>query len=853
MLVVGASRAFENINSMCCSKSPFCIIYTIVAYALVEASQKHKRIFLLSPPLTIHREQTLRDRANGLIKPEVTKSGPATLLSAEEEQTICDHVKKIVLFGIFNIDETGITPEHTPPNVVGPKGMTIPAIFSDHSGTTTVNACCSATGQPVPPYFVFKGKRFSEELIKGALPGTGAYMPLQKCCYCNKYPSKKSKQPRRVIGAGNSLKTIKALTKNENVTEKSFLCDRCRRSLTTTNYNPAESISVKSPKLVRLDIPSTSYSHKVCVVCKKKGDERNRLVVLKSKAITQAFVQRDLHIPDTSRCCPLHLDTHNFFTAEALTMLVATKSFSMFSRTDIADLLQNSRNLFISSSKVNFDIPSSMTDDSYFALTGLNKNDFQDLLLSINLYNTEVRSARTCLAVFLMKLRTGVSNRVLASLFNLSRAQVQGIINAAADSLLRYFVPVNLGFNHISHSDFVERHTTPLAKEIFTSDPSQAVLVLDGTYIYIQKSQSYEFQRKSYSMHKSRCLVKPMVVVGTDGYFLSVLGPYYANGRNNDASITEHLMRTNLESINQWLKTGDVFIVDRGFRDCVSFLEDNGYSVKMPFYLAKGAKQHTTEEANLSRLVTKVRWVVESANGRIKQWRFFDKVVPNVLLLRIGDFTRIVCAIMNKYYCPLASFSRNTEELARQMLERSQQSNRVLQYLQSNNLLNKRSCFAKVDASSLSFLSEFPKLTPDNLRDITMGVYQIEQAPSYTQEHRTSEGDYELFFHKENPYLIKIQMQSRHISSHQHTLWIEYNTGSDQPPISGWYCGCKVGARTVGCCAHVASVLWFLGIDRHSSTPDLGPQVASDALLDAAEIPLSDDQESDDCDCNTEE
>jgi len=208
-------------------------------------------------------EQTLRDRARGLIKADVTKSGPAALLSEEEEQVLCDHITKMALFGygysyfelrvlatdtaifsgklnknakllsemwlirflrrhpslkglkprglslvrakavspeivqnyyeeldkvlkkydlhgkahrIFNVDETGITPEHKPPNIVGPKGMTIPAITSPKSNTTTVIACCSATGQSVPPYFVFKGKRFSDDLLNGALPGTGACM-----------------------------------------------------------------------------------------------------------------------------------------------------------------------------------------------------------------------------------------------------------------------------------------------------------------------------------------------------------------------------------------------------------------------------------------------------------------------------------------------------------------------------------------------------------------------------------------------------------------------------------------------------------------------------------------------------
>jgi transposase len=58
-------------------------------------------------------------------------------------------------------------------------------------------------------------------------------------------------------------------------------------------------------------------------------------------------------------------------------------------------------------------------------------------------------------------------------------------------------------------------------------------------------------------------------------------------------------------------------------------------------------KQYTTEVANKSRLITKVRWVVERANGRINQWRFLDKVVPNRLVKYIGDFVKIVCAIQN--------------------------------------------------------------------------------------------------------------------------------------------------------------------------------------------------------------
>ena len=77
---------------------------------------------------------------------------------------------------IFNVDETGISPEHSPPSIVGPRGTTVPAITSVTFGTTTVISSCNATGQSVPPFFVFKGKRASEDLLSGALPGTGSTM-----------------------------------------------------------------------------------------------------------------------------------------------------------------------------------------------------------------------------------------------------------------------------------------------------------------------------------------------------------------------------------------------------------------------------------------------------------------------------------------------------------------------------------------------------------------------------------------------------------------------------------------------------------------------------------------------------
>ncbi|XP_060073207.1 uncharacterized protein LOC132553020 [Ylistrum balloti] len=488
------------------------------------------------------------------------------------------------------------------------------------------------------------------------------------------------------------------------------------------------------------------------------------------------------------------------------------------------------------SGHLNFDVPSFLTNEDYVTLTGFTKQQFDEIVTHLtSLNNSAVRSIRTCLAVFLFKLRSGLSNKLIGVLFHLTYSQIQRIVNSTRNALVEDFVPDNLGFQHISHGDFVQNHTTNIAKSLFQPGENEAIVVADGTYVYIQKSADYKFQRRSYSMHKNRPLVKPMMLVGTDGYILDVLGPYLADGSNNDASITKHMLKAN-EEASKWFKPGDIFIVDRGFRDAVRFLEDRGFDVKMPFYLQKGCKQHSTEEANLSRLVTKVRWVVESVNGRIKQWKLFDKVVPNTLIPSIGDFVRIICALINRFKEPLVKTDATSEAHCRAMLAKSKEPNTVKAFLESNNLLNKRTVYQKLEAEDLM---DFPKLSMDDLRNITMGVYQLKQAPSYKKEHCVDDGLYELLVFSENPNLIKLKIQSRHCNSRAHSLWIEYDSLSDDP-IKGWYCTCKVGSRVVGCCAHIASALWFLGYERFQGKSSGAVTISTKSLADAADIPTTD-------------
>ena len=58
---------------------------------------------------------------------------------------------------IYNLDETGLQPDHRPPNVIAPSGSNTQPITSARSTTVTLVGCANAAGNSLPPFFIFKG------------------------------------------------------------------------------------------------------------------------------------------------------------------------------------------------------------------------------------------------------------------------------------------------------------------------------------------------------------------------------------------------------------------------------------------------------------------------------------------------------------------------------------------------------------------------------------------------------------------------------------------------------------------------------------------------------------------------
>jgi hypothetical protein len=262
-----------------------------------------------------------------------------------------------------------------------------------------------------------------------------------------------------------------------------------------------------------------------------------------------------------------------------------------------------------------------MTDADYTKLTGFTRAQHTRILSyvpSTALKNSANRSIRCALGCLLMKLKLGLSNSVLASMVGVyDKSQMSHIISSARVALAQHFVPNHLGLAHLTRQDVIDRHTSPIASRLLTEGRHPCILVLDGTYLFIQvmcttnfflklivfflkkqKSRNNAVQRNTFSLQKQRSLIKHMVMVTTTGYVVAVFGPFFSDFHNNDASILKHIMLNNYEDILTWIRDGDIMILDRGFRDSLGVLKALGIDAAMPSFLDKQQKQLDVFEAN---------------------------------------------------------------------------------------------------------------------------------------------------------------------------------------------------------------------------------------------------------------
>ncbi|XP_057329865.1 uncharacterized protein LOC130670476 [Microplitis mediator] len=608
----------------------------------------------------------------------------------------------------------------------------------------------------------------------------------KKCINCNI-------NLRKAVGYKKVVMTIdEAYIATEKIGKRVLIndafCSKCRVILTrppilkNTEDSSADRVSIKSQPILSQSsstiVSSVSSSQDPSSVIEEKMEEElefvelgfpriisthkycclcgssANIIIVPFEARKQVFSKRRLFIPEGNRCCKDHIIKKRFYDEDI-------NSFRIYSNTsvfEVRDLEKLLGQLAIG------------TDSSIIDKIGDH---------SISEKQLEVFTSLTWEK--LIKL-------LISSIFGLPREQmVSDYCDEVISSFEKDVLPQYFGIDAISRETLLT-NTSSTAKMLYQVKDDQLIFICDGTYIRHQKSANNEYQRKSYSGQKKVPLCKPFTICTTNGFVIDMLGPYTAH--MNDAEIMRIILN-DPNGLIKLLNKGDIIVVDRGFRDVIVYLEELGFKVLMPALKGK-LNQLTTDESNESRFVTKIRWVVEAVHV---------------------FFCRIACFLHNEYGTRLDSDLDLREQLIAAMNSKKDQDNTLASEVETNRWARRKVPFATITSD---ILTDFPELTKQELKILFTGSYQMSQAVSYLAEMMDENGTIILYYLKITPNILKFQVRSRHINSKTYYCFVEYQP--DKNNISGitrYCCNCANGRRTVGCCSHIAAIIYHLSHARY--------------------------------------
>ena len=237
----------------------------------------------------------------------------------------------------------------------------------------------------------------------------------------------------------------------------------------------------------------------------------------------------------------------------------------------------------------------------------------------------------------LLRLRLGLFEKDLANGFRVSVSTPSDIFRTWIRFMKSELQPRCILW---PSKEQIKHYMPPMFKELFP----ELVSIIDCTEIRMESPSSLDNQSLCYSMYKSHTTMKALIGITPNGV-ASFASELYC-GAISDPEIVEK------SGFYTHLHKGDVVMADKGFliRDQLAKV---GARLAMPHFLSdKG--QFSLQECEQNKTIASLRIHVERYMERLKNWHFFDRVIP-ISCANIASDAWIVVVCLSNFWPPIIS------------------------------------------------------------------------------------------------------------------------------------------------------------------------------------------------------
>ena len=322
-----------------------------------------------------------------------------------------------------------------------------------------------------------------------------------------------------------------------HVGDNMFQCVKCYRKSHRDQTHPVQNIVSNNfdhlTETIILPINGYSMCHTKCIF----GCNSEEIKRLSKEECASFYAQTGIMIKYGSRLCTVHKENDEFIIPDEF---APCNNNIQFTITELVAYLETMKDMINNKNKKKAKHPFlDLTDSALVFETGLTQEQFRTLLSYFENEPIKVHDISLALGLFMSRLRRAYTFEELSLRYNVTRKTVSKYFEICRSILMKSFCSTYLSLKR-DRADMIS-HQTERARRLHNAEGNHIVLILDGTYLFIQKSMNFEFQRITYSGYKHRNLIKPFMVVYPDGYIADVFGPYAGN--TNDASIMIELLK----------------------------------------------------------------------------------------------------------------------------------------------------------------------------------------------------------------------------------------------------------------------------------------------------------------------